>query len=605
MSFTKATRFKVTSLIAAFVFALQLLGQSAVFAADGTVPTGNSLTKLPYYVTDAVMDPEKPVIYMTSKGTKTVYAFNYTTGQTSTVQVDLPPESIDIGRGANDSNVVYVSLLKGSHDSMWMEKDQQGAVAVIDKNTFTLKDKFDVNIDPFDIVAGTDGYIYIPSGSGQWTEIQSYDPATKRMVQAASIRQQSYAKLAPLGNKIYTIDTDVSPRDFNAFNILNGQFTDPLYPGGYDSPYHGDYPLSTYFDIDPTGSYLFNGSGNIFMTSADQGRDMVYAGKLDAGFSGITFDNDLARVYTLAMDRKAVNIYANGGNDNFTYSRGIQLAGNGRFIFKQDGKLIVLDNPALPSRTYQTGLEVFDAATGGIILVPGTSSEPTPVPVPVPNPVPSPSIGKYIVQPGDTLSKIAQKYSTTVNNLVNLNNLANQDVLWVGQELKVPVSSEPAAPGVYTVQAGDTLSKIALKFGVTVNSIVDANKLANPNVLYVGQKLTIPAAGGQPAPGYSIYTVQAGDTLWNIAKRNNTSIEALVQANKLNINTPLAIGQKLMIPVTTSTPPASPATYTVQSGDSLWKISQKFNTTVVNLAQLNNISPDAPIHVGQVLKVHA
>jgi len=99
------------------------------------------------------------------------------------------------------------------------------------------------------------------------------------------------------------------------------------------------------------------------MTSADKARDMIYSGKLDAGFSGIAFDNDLAHIYTLALNRKAINIYNNDGNDQFTYSKGIQLAGDGRFIFKQDGKLIVLDNPSLPSRTYQTGLEVFDCST--------------------------------------------------------------------------------------------------------------------------------------------------------------------------------------------------------------------------------------------------
>ncbi|MCM3053662.1 LysM peptidoglycan-binding domain-containing protein [Caldibacillus thermoamylovorans] len=95
----------------------------------------------------------------------------------------------------------------------------------------------------------------------------------------------------------------------------------------------------------------------------------------------------------------------------------------------------------------------------------------------------------YTVQPGDTLSGIAVKFSTTVNNLVALNNISNPNKIYVGQILKLTgtVPSEQ----YYIVQSGDNLTKIAKKFGTTVNVLVNLNGIKNPNLIYVGQKLRV------------------------------------------------------------------------------------------------------------------
>jgi LysM repeat protein len=111
------------------------------------------------------------------------------------------------------------------------------------------------------------------------------------------------------------------------------------------------------------------------------------------------------------------------------------------------------------------------------------------------------STGVYVVSRGDTLRSIAARYGTTVNYLVSLNGLLNPDFIWVGQALKVPSSSSTVQPQdqgstvVHIVQRGEFLARIAWKYGTTSGAIASANNLVNPSLIYVGQRLIIPAAG--------------------------------------------------------------------------------------------------------------
>lgn len=129
------------------------------------------------------------------------------------------------------------------------------------------------------------------------------------------------------------------------------------------------------------------------------------------------------------------------------------------------------------------------------------SVKPEPVPTPEPTPAPAPVQDEdiyYVVQRGDNLSRIANKYSTTVAELVKLNKIANPNLIYVGQKLLIRKgsSSAPAPAPVkekvyYTVKRGDNLSKIAAKYGTTVNQLVGWNNIKNPNLIYVGQKLRV------------------------------------------------------------------------------------------------------------------
>ena len=96
----------------------------------------------------------------------------------------------------------------------------------------------------------------------------------------------------------------------------------------------------------------------------------------------------------------------------------------------------------------------------------------------------------YTVKQGDTLSAIATKYNTTVGAIASANDIKNVNLIYSGQVLKIP--DKEAVTRSYTVKKGDTLSGIAKKYNTTVNAIANANSIKNVNLIYPGQVLTIP-----------------------------------------------------------------------------------------------------------------
>ena len=103
------------------------------------------------------------------------------------------------------------------------------------------------------------------------------------------------------------------------------------------------------------------------------------------------------------------------------------------------------------------------------------------------------------------------------------------------------------------MRAGDTLWSIARRFDTTISRIVSANAISNPDLIYTGERLIIP--GSQTpvsSPDYRYYTIHSGDTLWSIAQRYNTSVEELIQINDLRTPNLIYAGQLLKIPVSTA-----------------------------------------------------
>ena len=99
----------------------------------------------------------------------------------------------------------------------------------------------------------------------------------------------------------------------------------------------------------------------------------------------------------------------------------------------------------------------------------------------------------YTVKQNDTLSEIAAQYGTTVQKIASLNNIKNPDVIYTGQILKIPASSKAQNTYItYTVKERDTLSAIATKYGTTVKNLASINGIKNPDIIYVGQKIKIP-----------------------------------------------------------------------------------------------------------------
>jgi LysM repeat protein len=116
-------------------------------------------------------------------------------------------------------------------------------------------------------------------------------------------------------------------------------------------------------------------------------------------------------------------------------------------------------------------------------------------------------------------------------------------------QLVMGVGLAEAADSVYVVRRGDTLYSVARRYGTTVNAIVRANGLRNPNWIYVGQRLVIPgttAASSYSSSG-SVHVVQRGENLFRIALHYGTTVQALALANNLSSTSLIHVGQRLAI----------------------------------------------------------
>ncbi len=244
----------------------------------------------------------------------------------------------------------------------------------------------------------------------------------------------------------------------------------------------------------------------------------------------------------------------------------------------------------------------------------------------------------HIVQAGDTLYQLSKKYGISVDSLKTTNQL-RWNGLWIGQKLTIPISSNDKAntsnPSIeiYTVQAGDSLYKIARKFDTTIDELKRINGL-NSNLLSVGQQLKIPSKNSNSntssnsgstsnsdlgnttdtsPSNWAIYTVKKGDSLYKIATEFKTTADKIRQINRLSSNT-LYIGQELKVPnssgSSSNTNPSNTTDddddnliiYTVKAGDSIYMLAWIYNTSVSSIQSLNRMS-NASLKVGQRLKI--
>lgn len=230
---------------------------------------------------------------------------------------------------------------------------------------------------------------------------------------------------------------------------------------------------------------------------------------------------------------------------------------------------------------------------------------------------------EYTVQRGDTLTEIARNHKVTVSEVVELNDIANADLILPGQVILIPgVDGNPETQHV--VAKGETLSRIASAYGANAANIARANKLRNPNLIIPGQQLHIPATGKAPAAGPAtggsdgdsegstdtspaprsgrFHIVTRGETLDTIAGQyNGVSPDEIAKANGIS-NGKVYTGTRLFLdgPAFVS---GGGGSYVVKKGDRLGDIAARQGTSISQLADLNGLSDVNMIRSGQTLNV--
>ncbi|MBE3127438.1 MAG: LysM peptidoglycan-binding domain-containing protein, partial [Candidatus Atribacteria bacterium] len=185
----------------------------------------------------------------------------------------------------------------------------------------------------------------------------------------------------------------------------------------------------------------------------------------------------------------------------------------------------------------------------------------------------------------ESIRSIAERYKLTNSSIVLDKGIENSELISIGQQIEIPSSKsttpetniitqlvidkknnnmnnnisqpENAESIVYTVKAGDSLWNISQKYGVSVEAIIDVNNLRDKDSLSLGQKLEIPAMGGgasnsnqKEEPIIVNYTIVKGDTLWSISQRYDVNMNTIISTNNLKEISQLSIGQKLKLPIT-------------------------------------------------------
>jgi len=181
------------------------------------------------------------------------------------------------------------------------------------------------------------------------------------------------------------------------------------------------------------------------------------------------------------------------------------------------------------------------------------------------------SAAAYTVVPGDTLSDIAQRHGVSVADVVGANGITDPDLIRVGEVLSIPGAGaagdtrpDPggaAAPRTHVVQPGESLSRIAARYGVSVADLVTANGITDPNRVLAGSRLRLdpaapagvpagvaPVVPGVAAGGGATHLVAPGQTLSGIAAEHGVSVADLVAANGIADPNLIRAGQRLVVP---------------------------------------------------------
>ncbi|MBA1335703.1 MAG: Spore peptidoglycan hydrolase [Firmicutes bacterium] len=201
----------------------------------------------------------------------------------------------------------------------------------------------------------------------------------------------------------------------------------------------------------------------------------------------------------------------------------------------------------------------------------------------------------HSVEAGDTYWKISQRYGVSLTELLSANGANENSVLYVGQQVIVPTAGE-----TYRVRQGDTFWIISQRVNVSVNELMQVNGANDKTVLYVGQTINLP-------PQVKSYTVKQGDTFWIISSKFGVGVNSLMEANGANQNTILYPGMVLLIPQppqnNTQKPSVTYITHTVQKGDDFWQLGIKYGVPYGEILEANGLNENSVLYIGQKLRI--
>ncbi|MCA0453245.1 MAG: LysM peptidoglycan-binding domain-containing protein [Chloroflexi bacterium] len=196
----------------------------------------------------------------------------------------------------------------------------------------------------------------------------------------------------------------------------------------------------------------------------------------------------------------------------------------------------------------------------------------------------------HVVQRGENLYRIALRYGISVNDLIEANNIVNASTIFAGQTLVIPNYNPTEAtvenpliagtPTTYTVTYGDTLAGIASRYGMTVEQLIQLNNLANPNRILRGQELLVWSTTADEAPAADTPQITVDETTAANLDAVAAPVEEVVAAE-----------------------PAPSTTYVVQPGDQLGQIANRFGVSWVDIANANSIANGNQIFAGQSLVI--
>ncbi len=251
--------------------------------------------------------------------------------------------------------------------------------------------------------------------------------------------------------------------------------------------------------------------------------------------------------------------------------------------------------------------------------------------------VPAPEIQvlSHQVGPEDSIRSIAARYGVSVAGLMTENNIQQENHLIPGQTLYLPEGALDGFQSSHVVQPGDTLNRIAQRYGLDWQTLAIVNNISNPNLIYVGQVLKAPAFEDQavatatpvaaaaipvsmptvvptPVPVlpnllYRIRVVQPGDTIEGLAQRYAVPLQDLMDLNNLRGESRLYAGEIIVLPLATGLSgrprdlPTDAQSHVVRRGETLASIANLYGRDMWDIAAANGLLNPNLIYVGQVL----